>query len=250
MNVWSSTPIAHGALDSPVGDPKFIGATQHLQHTLAKLKGALAEWEATMPTRNPQEMGVSVAATADMVIGAADMAMSAIACQQKPMPTRMNSAAPIFQPSWGADAQQTWQSGAEKVPLSIADCLSQETLRTNLRELERMDHTRILIVRRINRLGLESPTWLKAHFSLSGAVDKVLIAHSRGKASYHTGKVRVRPAGLGFIVMDTAADAQAVLSAGKEQVINGVTITVQPYEVREGETLYEDSAADGEMRFQ
>lgn len=241
-------------LPSPAGlacDPKFIGATQHLQHTLVQLRGALAEWEAIMPASKSQELGASVAATAGIAIGAASVAMGAVGCQPQPTHTRMTSKAPIFQPSSSSDAFQSPQSELQPVQVSIADCLSQEkeSLSTNLRELDKMDAARILIVRRINRLGLESPTWLRAHFSQYGIVDKVLVAHSRGKPT-NTGTARVRTAGIGFIVMSKAEDVQAILSTGAEQAVNGVMISVQPYEVREDGATGEDTASNGDMRFQ
>mmetsp|Transcript_131367 Transcript_131367/g.238933 ORF Transcript_131367/g.238933 Transcript_131367/m.238933 type:complete len:420 (-) Transcript_131367:241-1500(-) len=252
---------------APASDSQsaFIGASQHLQETLVQLKQALAEWEVSMPKSDGQNIGTSVAATANFAIGAAAAAMDAVPYQAKPNLTSMMVPEPLqnvamFPPSWSVDLHQSSQSSGDQfngwslankqvpVPVSIADCLSTQTLCDHLRSLDTMDPSLIVIVRRIGRLGLESPTWLRAHFSKFGVVDQVLVAHSRSNA-YGKAHARIRPAGLGFIVMSTAAEVQTILGAGPEHIINEVVITVQQYK----KSVDEDASQEAptvEMRFQ
>lgn len=117
-----------------------------------------------------------------------------------------------------------------------AQAASTGTLRTHLRELQNIDHERILLVRKINRLGFEAPTILKCHYSHYGAVDRVLVAQSHVKSPTRPGLACLRPSGLGFVVMVSSEDAQKVLSLGEEQVVQGVTIYTYAFEHRnEGE---------------
>jgi hypothetical protein len=115
------------------------------------------------------------------------------------------------------------------------------TMRHNLQDLENMDHNRILLVRKINRLGIESPDFLEAHFSQYGKVELILAPHSHVKLHSGTGW-RLRPTCLGFIVMSKVSEAQAILAMGAEQQVRGglpgaedsfVTITVSPFEKRQ-----------------
>jgi hypothetical protein len=42
--------------------------------------------------------------------------------------------------------------------------------------------------------------------------------------------VRQRPAHLGFVIMESAADADAALKAGTEHMIGGATIVLDPFD--------------------
>lgn len=149
---------------------------------------------------------------------------------------------------------QHWQNGprpggkakkSQAARMTQEDCDDQrETLRTNLRLLDTMDASKILIVRRINRLGLDSAAMLKSHFSQYGVVDQIFVSHSRVRSTN-----RVRPAGLGFLVMSSEAEAKAILSMGYEQIVSGVVINVQTYEDRvpEGDN---QTAQESQFEFQ
>jgi hypothetical protein len=105
------------------------------------------------------------------------------------------------------------------------------TLRSHLRDLQNVEIGHIFLVRRINVFGFKAPQILKGHFSQYGAVEKVLVAHSQVK-SPSKGPTRVRPSGLGFIVMKSGEHVDEVLRQGEEQLVQGAKIRVQKFEHR------------------
>lgn len=108
----------------------------------------------------------------------------------------------------------------------------EETLRTHLRDLQKMDPRRVLIVRKINRIGFKSPGVLQAHYSKYGPVEQVRVSHSYVKSTNRRFAARLRPSGLGFIVMTNVDDVEAILREGEEQQVEGSTIKVQRFEQR------------------
>eukprot|EP00929_Paragymnodinium_shiwhaense_P072331 TRINITY_DN36714_c0_g1_i2.p1 TRINITY_DN36714_c0_g1~~TRINITY_DN36714_c0_g1_i2.p1 ORF type:complete len:416 (-),score=95.54 TRINITY_DN36714_c0_g1_i2:268-1515(-) len=120
-----------------------------------------------------------------------------------------------------------------------------ETIRTHLKQLQDVAADRVLLVRKINRLGFESDAILKDHYSFYGNVENVFVSHSRVKAAHNAKKVvssRVRPSGMGFVVMSTAEEAQLILAAGSDQVVQGANIHVQSYEHHQ---MDEENPQDG-----
>eukprot|EP00931_Biecheleriopsis_adriatica_P042552 TRINITY_DN2425_c0_g1_i6.p1 TRINITY_DN2425_c0_g1~~TRINITY_DN2425_c0_g1_i6.p1 ORF type:complete len:533 (-),score=130.21 TRINITY_DN2425_c0_g1_i6:440-2038(-) len=109
-----------------------------------------------------------------------------------------------------------------------------ETLRMHLRSLLSVDSNRVLIVRKINRLGFASPNILKEHFAWYGTVENVLVAHSRVKSGGGQAGIvsRLRPSGLGFVVMSKTEEADAILAQGPEQQVCNTLIRVQKFERR------------------
>lgn len=104
------------------------------------------------------------------------------------------------------------------------------SLRNDLEKIRDHDPSCCLIVRNIKRLGLESSKLLYAHFARLGEVEDVCVAHSFEKPNAKRTKHRngrVRPAALGFIVMATKEDAQRVLDAGSDQLVDEVTVNVR-----------------------
>jgi len=97
------------------------------------------------------------------------------------------------------------------------------TLRSIMQALETVEPNRVLQVRRIKQLGFGSTVALREHCSKLGAVDRVLVSHSRAQA-------RLRPASLGFIIMAEPSGVQAVLAAGTEQRVGGVTVKLGAFE--------------------
>jgi len=104
------------------------------------------------------------------------------------------------------------------------------SLRDDLERLKEYDAQQCLIVRRIKRLGLGSPEILRKHFSSFGGVKEILISHSFEKKSAKCRADRVRPAALGFIIMDSVDGAQEVLRAGPTIMIGDVDVEVKIFE--------------------
>jgi len=128
------------------------------------------------------------------------------------------------------------------------------TLRSILRDLQAVELGRIFLVRKINRLGFAAQDILRKHFSKYGSLENVLVAHSHVKCCYqrlpsgHTiktsgpiGPTRLRPSGLGFVVMQKTEDVDTILRLGQDQVIQGVFVRVCKFEHRAV-----DDANDGE----
>lgn len=99
------------------------------------------------------------------------------------------------------------------------DMRMQEILHT----LENVEQQRVLIVRKIKKLGFHSARSIRVHFEQYGGVDNVYVSHSHLES-------RSRPAGLGFVVMNSKPNALRALAGGVEQEIHGFTIFVGPFE--------------------
>jgi len=104
-----------------------------------------------------------------------------------------------------------------------------ETLRTHLQYLQTKDPARCFIVRKINRLGFESPRILKKHFMQFGPVETVLVAHSHVRCHGHSVGARLRPSGIGFVLMEKAEDAQAILAMGSTRTVQNQVIALCPF---------------------
>jgi hypothetical protein len=128
-------------------------------------------------------------------------------------------------------AQKTHSNPKEVAKLQMEERGWNGTLRTHLSTLQDEDPLCVLIVRRINRLGFESDVALKEYFTKLGGVRHVLVAHSRVKPSAKRPQPRVRPAGIGFVVMGSQEETIKVLSS-EEHVIRNVNVQVQRYETR------------------
>jgi len=87
-----------------------------------------------------------------------------------------------------------------------------------LHHLQGYDYNQIIVTRKINRLGFESPQILEAHFSQFGKVEHVLVPHSHVKSRNGVSR-RLRPSALGFIVMSNEMEVNGVLAIGEEHLI-------------------------------
>jgi len=105
-----------------------------------------------------------------------------------------------------------------------------------MRSLIKIDHSRIFLARRIRCLGFASHDALAQHYSSYGTVERVLVTHSYVKSTAFAAQAgssplhRLRPSGLGFIVMSTPVEVEAILASGPEQLVHGAMILVQPFE--------------------
>lgn len=87
-----------------------------------------------------------------------------------------------------------------------------------LHHLQGYDYNQIIVTRKINRLGFESPQILESYFSKFGKVEHVLVPHSHVKSRNGVSR-RLRPSALGFIVMSNEMDAMSVLAIGEEHLV-------------------------------
>jgi hypothetical protein len=114
---------------------------------------------------------------------------------------------------------------------------------SHLNELEGEDPNKVLIVRRINRLGFESGTILKEHYERYGPVSKVLLSNAHAKQSGTPFPVRLRPSGIGYLLFEHAESAAKALAEGQLQTVKEVEICVRAYKARQTE---EDACNDAE----
>jgi hypothetical protein len=103
---------------------------------------------------------------------------------------------------------------------------------TQLSELQSEDPDKIIIVRKINRLGFDSAEILKKHFTQFGLVEKVRLSNSHTKEPGKSFQIRLRPSGIGFVVFENAEAAAKVLMQGETHMINGAEVRVRGFERR------------------
>jgi len=138
-----------------------------------------------------------------------------------------------------APASTTWEGWAksdiEAVPEFVppgdisSKLIGSGSLRQDLELLRQRQPENVIIVRKIKKLGFESPQMLDDHFSQYGEVKELLVAHSHVKPSAKRPNGRVRPAALGFIVMADAEAAQKAFKAGTDQMICGTSVELAPF---------------------
>jgi hypothetical protein len=216
-------------------DPRSQQNSQQLRDSIKVLKGALEEWEAKLPPENiPAAMDDGNAlfeALAKLSPEQATMVKSMLDSKLGscgPQPTRQanrpaSRMAPFSQRPYTPFGERPNKNSNNRTPPRPADP-GEESLSSQLKELVDIENARVLMVRRINRLGLNSAQPLKEHFSQFGDVDRVMVAPTRSKEVNH--KVRVRPAPLGFVVMSTKEGAQAALARGSEHEVEEQSIGV------------------------
>jgi len=112
---------------------------------------------------------------------------------------------------------------------------------THLNELQKEDPTKIVIVRKVNRLGFNSADVLKKYFERFGRIAKVRLSNAHSKQP-GVG-VRVRPSGIAFLLFEDARDAARVLESGESHSIGCAQVLVRGFERRQGDHL---SSADSD----
>jgi hypothetical protein len=118
-------------------------------------------------------------------------------------------------------------------------------LASHLNELQSKDPDKILMVRKINRLGFDSAPTLKKHFEQFGLVDTVRLSNAHQKEpGGHTFQVRLRPSGIGFVVFENSEAAARVMAEGETHIINGVEVHVRAFERR---NCHASESADEEV---
>lgn len=106
----------------------------------------------------------------------------------------------------------------------------EDTLRTYLEDLRSKDPRCVFVARRINKLGFKSKSHLQKYFAWYGKVSRVLVAHSKVKASEECTYSRTRPGNFGFVIMSSAEDVQKILAEGQWHTVLGVEIQVHKFE--------------------
>jgi len=116
-------------------------------------------------------------------------------------------------------------------------------LAARLEELESENASCVVAVRRINKLGFESSAILSQHYSSFGIVKKVLVSNAHTGGAGAPFRIRLRPSGLGYVVMQRREDAAAVLAAGEVQHVNSIPIEVRAFQSR-SDLLAQGAGAD------
>merc|ERR1719214_131304 len=137
-------------------------------------------------------------------------------------------------------ASTTWngwgKADIEAVPEFVpsadisAKLIGSGSLRQDLELLRQRQPECVVIVRKIKKLGFESPQMLDEYFSQYGEVKELLVAHSHVKPTAKRPNGRVRPAALGFVVMADQEAAQKVFKAGADQMVCGHFIELASFE--------------------
>jgi hypothetical protein len=128
------------------------------------------------------------------------------------------------------------KAGAPNAPRfpRVANITEDNTLRANLRKLATIDSKRVFMVRKIAKLGLNSPDLLRKYFSTFGSIEHVFVTHSIDKRNVDPNdpeaQPMIRPAGVGFIVMEKIEDVVNIFSKGLEHKVSGVLIALTAYE--------------------
>jgi len=187
-----------------------VSIAEQQSNALGQLKNLAVSQRTSAPTSQPV---LSAAPTSFLSAKAAPFALA----RPKPRADAAVSSSKLITPA---------QAGAR-----VANGeLHAGSLRDDLERLKEYGAQQCLIVRRIKRLGLGSPEILRKHFSSFGGVKEMLISHSFEKKSAKCRSDRLRPAALGFIVMDSVEGAQAALRAGPTLMIGDVDVEVKIFE--------------------
>ncbi|CAK0794558.1 unnamed protein product [Prorocentrum cordatum] len=101
------------------------------------------------------------------------------------------------------------------------------TIGSCLQSLCREDSRHVFVVRRVNTLGFEAPGALALHFSAFGRVRRVLATQS--KVAAQSGRSRIRPGGIAYVVMADAESVGRILQTGPQQTVASRIISVEPY---------------------
>jgi hypothetical protein len=143
---------------------------------------------------------------------------------------------PLMEPASESSTWNGWgKADIEAIPEFVppanvaAKMIGSGSLRQDLELLRQRQAEHVIIVRKIKKLGFESPQLLDQHFSQYGDVKELMVAHSHVKPTAKRPNGRVRPAALGFVVMANEEAVQNAFKMGAEQMINGIGIELAPF---------------------
>eukprot|EP00443_Scrippsiella_acuminata_P092794 CAMPEP_0115425312 /NCGR_PEP_ID=MMETSP0271-20121206/28310_1 /TAXON_ID=71861 /ORGANISM="Scrippsiella trochoidea, Strain CCMP3099" /LENGTH=314 /DNA_ID=CAMNT_0002850197 /DNA_START=40 /DNA_END=984 /DNA_ORIENTATION=- len=182
---------------------------------------------------------------------------------QPNLPTDVDSSDPIFvsplghlgpviQPPPGLESVAPWHSDKEAAQIELSTRVTMDSkvaapqrrrrrrcqlvIATHLRDMEQEDASCVVHFRQIHKLGFRSPELLHEYCSRFGPVKRVAESnmHSKPeKAPRPAFPVRVRPSGIGFVIMERPEDAEAIIAEGEIQTIHGCQVRVRRFEARE-----------------
>jgi hypothetical protein len=144
--------------------------------------------------------------------------------------------------TWNSWSQADIDAVPEFVPPAdvSSKLIGSGSLRQDLELLRQRQPECVIIVRKIKKLGFESPQILDEYFSHFGEVSELLVAHSHVKPTPKRPNGRVRPAALGFVVMANPEATKKAFSFGTEQTVGGVSIELAPFESFDAHYMEED----------
>ncbi|CAK0836475.1 unnamed protein product [Prorocentrum cordatum] len=131
--------------------------------------------------------------------------------------------------------------GASSLGCDASGANQAGTIGSCLQSLCREDSEHVVVVRRVNTLGIETQGALAKHFSAFGRVRRVLATQS--KVATQSGRSRVRAGGIAYVVMADAESVGRILQAGPRQTVASRSISVEPYAPRGGASA--DAARSG-----
>lgn len=223
---------------SPVGAPPQDA--QQLYQSVTRFKEVLEDWGKKQKTLEDGAMShlqdaIAELAPHDAAIVKVLLDSKALegkgACQHRRGPAGASHARNCT--SGHRDSAQQWGRWSEAARSEQEQKLKEfedsgDSLRKNLLELASLDSSNVIMVRKINHIGLDSPKVLEAYFSKFGTIERMMVSPCIARSS--SGAKRLRPAALGFIMMSTAGEAKAAIAAGEVQHVQGHNITVGAFE--------------------
>merc|ERR1740138_565311 len=177
-----------------------------------------------------------------MEVGQTLMAAAAYGLQDLPWTgTKQRAMTWPMEPAPGEDQKSMQQKQKKDNRVKRHNVL---LIATHLNELQQEDPGKILIVRKINRLGFDSAEKLKAHFEQYGHVEKVRLsnAHAKQPGNFRS---RVRPSGIAFLLFKDSQDATRALEAGESQFVAGMEVFVRRFERRQGDSISDEMSEAG-----
>lgn len=121
-------------------------------------------------------------------------------------------------------------------PSRNSEIIRDSSMKNHLEALHLEDPTTVFIARGIKKLGFSSAQTLKFYFGRYGEVKAIYTPLSRLKSKHGYGNGpqaeahwRLCSAPVGFVVMKSSEAVARILADGPEQIMNGVTVRLQPF---------------------
>mmetsp|Transcript_82522 Transcript_82522/g.129748 ORF Transcript_82522/g.129748 Transcript_82522/m.129748 type:complete len:315 (-) Transcript_82522:176-1120(-) len=119
-------------------------------------------------------------------------------------------------------------SPSSPIPEKRSFQIQVSSLRDNLQRLATFESSRVIMVKKINKLGFNSNRVLQHFFSKFGKVEEVLMTHGIDKRT-NPDRPKYRPAAVGFMVVESSEVAAAILQSPEYNIL-GIDVTVGRFE--------------------